>query len=85
LIYRCAAEPVEAYVAKGGNAADTVGRRCLCNGLAATVGHARVRGEGEEPALVTSGDDLMTLPDRFRTAEPHSAADAIDYLLSGAS
>lgn len=82
-VYRCAAEPVEAYVAKGGNAADTVGRRCLCNGLAATVGYAQVRETGEEPALVTSGDDLMHLPDRFRTADQYSAADAIDYLLSG--
>jgi NAD(P)H-dependent flavin oxidoreductase YrpB (nitropropane dioxygenase family) len=81
LTYRCAAEPVDSYVAKGGDAADTVGRRCLCNGLAATVGYAQVRKNGEELALVTSGDDLLNLPDRFRDSGPYTAADVIDYLL----
>ena len=41
--YRCPAEPVEAYVAKGGDVADTVGRRCLCNGLTANIGLAQRR------------------------------------------
>jgi NAD(P)H-dependent flavin oxidoreductase YrpB (nitropropane dioxygenase family) len=81
LVYRCAAEPVDAYVAKGGDIADTVGRRCLCNGLAATVGYAQVRATGDEPPLVTSGDDLRNLPEAFRTEESYSAADVIDYLL----
>jgi NAD(P)H-dependent flavin oxidoreductase YrpB (nitropropane dioxygenase family) len=82
LVYRCAAEPVDAYVAKGGDAADTVGRRCLCNGLAATVGYAQVREAGDEPALVTSGDDLVRLPERLRAAGSYSAADVVHYLLS---
>ena len=80
LSYRCAAEPVDSYIAKGGNVADTVGRRCLCNGLVATVGYSQVRKNGEEPALVTSGDDLLNLPDAFRNSEPYTAADVIDYL-----
>ena len=80
LVYRCAAEPVDQYVAKGGDIADTVGRRCLCNGLAATVGHAQVREEGLEPALVTSGDDLLDLPERFRSSDSYSAGDVVDYL-----
>ena len=38
--YRCAAEPVDAFVTKGGEAAQTVGRKCLCNSLLANVGLA---------------------------------------------
>ena len=41
--YRCPAEPVDDYVRKGGNAADTTGRKCLCNALAATVGLGQLR------------------------------------------
>jgi NAD(P)H-dependent flavin oxidoreductase YrpB (nitropropane dioxygenase family) len=81
LLYRCAAEPVDAYVAKGGAAADTVGRRCLCNGLAATVGYAQVRASGDEPPLVTSGDELLNLPEAFRRQQAYSAADVVGYLL----
>ncbi len=36
--YRCSAEPVENYVAKGGKIEDTVGRKCLCNTLMANIG-----------------------------------------------
>ena len=61
VVYRCAAEPVDAYVAKGGKAEDTEGRRCLCNGLLSDIGLAQPREEGPEPALVTSGDDLQSV------------------------
>jgi len=81
-VYRCAAEPVDAYVAKGGNPKDTVGRQCLCNGLTATIGLAQMRGEGvAEPPLITSGDALLLL-DRFlggRTS--YCALDVLHYLL----
>jgi NAD(P)H-dependent flavin oxidoreductase YrpB (nitropropane dioxygenase family) len=40
--YRCPAEPVAIYVRKGGSEEETVDRRCLCNGLTATVGLASV-------------------------------------------
>ena len=67
--YRCAAEPVDNYVAKGGKIEDTVGRKCLCNALMANMGHAQTRkDEAVEPALVTVGDDLNTiaqLPDAW--------------------
>ncbi|HTE18299.1 MAG TPA: nitronate monooxygenase, partial [Armatimonadota bacterium] len=46
--YRCAAEPVDTYVKKGGRVEDTVGRKCLCNALFATVGHAQQREDGFE-------------------------------------
>ena len=51
--YRCAAEPVANYVAKGGKAEETIGRKCLCNALLANVGLAQVRNDGSvEPPLV---------------------------------
>ncbi|MBI4212976.1 MAG: nitronate monooxygenase [Chloroflexi bacterium] len=83
---RCSAEPVSAYVRKGGRAEDAVGRRCICNALLATTGlgeHTRV---GVEPPIVTSGRDyefvrhLMTEEKRSYTAE-----EAIGYLLHGAA
>ena len=59
--YRCSAEPVANYVAKGGKIEDTVGRKCLCNALMANIGHAQTRKDGSaEPPLVTIGDDLNT-------------------------
>ena len=57
--YRCASEPVEIYVRKGGAAEDTVGRKCLCNALTANVGLAQTRRSGyTELPLVTLGSDL---------------------------
>jgi nitronate monooxygenase len=46
--YRCPGEPVEDYLRKGGCLEETVGRKCVCNGLFATAGFAQVRpGYGE--------------------------------------
>ena len=78
--YRCAAEPVEQYVAKGGDVADTVGRRCLCNGLTANIGQAQVRDDGVERPLLTSGDDLVALGAFAKGRLRYSAEDVIDYL-----
>jgi NAD(P)H-dependent flavin oxidoreductase YrpB (nitropropane dioxygenase family) len=57
--YRCPAEPVHMYVRKGGDIADTVGRKCLCNGLTAGIqlGQSRSDGYNEVP-IVTLGADL---------------------------
>jgi NAD(P)H-dependent flavin oxidoreductase YrpB (nitropropane dioxygenase family) len=80
--YRCSAEPVDTFIAKGGDAADTEGRRCLCNGLTANVGQAQWRTEtgGEETPLVTSGDDLLGLAGFVATHPEYTAGDAISYL-----
>ena len=61
--YRCPAEPVLAFVAKGGAAEQTVGRKCLCNGLLANISLAEAGedGGGVEPPLLTAGDDLVNL------------------------
>lgn len=79
--YRCAAEPVKAYVEKGGTEADTEGRRCLCNALMANVGHAQVRAEGRvEQPLLTSGDDLVGISAFLRGRTSYTADDVLDYL-----
>ena len=83
--YRCAAEPVEQYVAKGGNITDTFGRRCLCNGLTANIGQPQRRDEGDELPLLTSGDDLVSLNVFTRGRARYSAADVIDYLCARAT
>jgi NAD(P)H-dependent flavin oxidoreductase YrpB (nitropropane dioxygenase family) len=82
LVYRCPAEPIDAYVSKGGSAADAVGRRCLCNGLVASVGLAQPRATGDEGPLITSGDDLLRMPQFLGSRRSYSARDVIDYLLS---
>jgi nitronate monooxygenase len=82
--YRCSAEPVANYVAKGGKIEDTVGRKCLCNALMANIGHAQTRKDGSaEPPLVTIGDDLNTAA-QFLEADrlTYSAVDVVNELLS---
>ena len=80
--YRCASEPVEDYVKKGGTVEDTVGRKCLCNGLMATVGLGQWRPSGPEDPILTAGDDVANLI-RYLPADRDSygAADAIRWLL----
>jgi nitronate monooxygenase len=82
--YRCAAEPVANYVSKGGKVEDTVGRKCLCNALMANIGHPQMRkGDVEEPALVTVGDDLNTIANFLAPGRSsYSAADVVQSLLS---
>lgn len=80
--YRCAAEPVEDYVRKGGIEADTVGRRCLCNALTANIGQAQIRpGTNDEPTLITSGDDLTLIAGFLKGRTHYTADDVLDYLL----
>ncbi len=81
--YRCPSEPVEDYVRKGGPADETEGRKCICNGLMATAGFVQVRSEsGNEPALVTAGNDFGRIAE-FLPAKKNSytAADAVCCLL----
>jgi nitronate monooxygenase len=82
--YRCAAEPVASYVAKGGKIEDTVGRKCLCNALLANVGFQQTRRDGSvEPALVTVGDDLNTVAQFLAPGRSsYSAAEVVESLLS---
>lgn len=60
IVYRCASEPEHMYVKKGGDLADTVGRKCLCNALFANIGMPQRRKDGyEEGPAVTLGSDLV--------------------------
>jgi nitronate monooxygenase len=85
---RCPSEPVKEYIRKGGQEADTYGRKCVCNGLPANVGLGQVRRGGElEKSLVTSGDAARDVARFLPTpdAESYSAADVVKYLLSRVS
>lgn len=80
--YRCAGEPVEDYVRKGGALADTVGRKCLCNGLMATVGMGQMRPAGPEEPIVTAGDEVVHLARYLPGAgDSYGAAEVIQWLL----
>jgi nitronate monooxygenase len=83
--YRCTAEPVEDYVAKGGKAEDTVGRLCLCNHLGAAAGFPRHRKSGYvEKPIVTSGHDLAAVGQYLRPGNiTYKAKDVVEHLLSG--
>jgi len=63
LDWRCPADDVKRYVAAGGQAEQTEGRLCLCNGLMATIGLGQVRKDGSaELPLLTGGDDVSGVP-----------------------
>ncbi len=81
--YRCSAEPVDAFVAKGGTVEETEGRRCLCNALMADIGAGQVREGGlVEPPLVTSGDDLREIARFLDGRTAYTADDVLSYLLA---
>jgi nitronate monooxygenase len=83
--YRCAAEPVTVYVSKGGKQEDTVGRKCVCNGLLANIGLAQVRnGNRVEPPLITAGDDIVSVGQFVKPGRlGYCAADVVKRLMSG--
>jgi NAD(P)H-dependent flavin oxidoreductase YrpB (nitropropane dioxygenase family) len=62
LFQRCSAAPIEDFIKKRGLPANANDKRCLCNGLLATVGLGQtVKTNGElleEPAIVTLGNHL---------------------------
>ncbi len=83
LRWRCPAEPVEDYLAKGGKLEETVGRKCLCNALTSAIGLGQIQVSGdEEQILVTSGDDISRVA-RFvpEGEDRYTAKDVIEYLL----
>ncbi len=82
--FRCPAEPVDAYVKKGGTEEDTVGRVCLCNQLGSAAGFHQLRKSGfEEPAIITSGDDLPNITQFIPEGQDHySVKDVLATLTS---
>ncbi|HEX2855353.1 MAG TPA: nitronate monooxygenase [Opitutaceae bacterium] len=81
--YRCPAEPVDTFVSKGGKVEDAVGRKCLCNGLLATIGLGQTTEDGgHEPPIVTAGEDAAEVA-RFLAPgkTSYSAADVLTLTL----
>jgi NAD(P)H-dependent flavin oxidoreductase YrpB (nitropropane dioxygenase family) len=84
IIYRCASEPVDQFIAKGGTAEDADGRKCLCNALMANIGLGQEREDGShEEALLTSGDDLTNLAKFLNGRTSYTASDVLQYLTGG--
>ena len=83
--YRCAGEPATVYAAKGGNPEDTVGRKCVCNGLLANIGYQQVRnGKREEYGLITAGDDLYSVKQFLKPGRTeYGVAEVISRLMTG--
>lgn len=82
--YRCASEPVDHFLRKGGTEAETVGRKCVCNGLLGTIGIGQALGNGQrEIPIVTAGNDAVEVA-RFLPPgrDSYTAADVIATLLA---
>lgn len=93
--YRCASEPLDDWVKKGGAIQATEGRKCLCNGLMANAGLPQVspfKKAGEdtryvEEVLITAGDDINNCRKYMREADikegrfEYPAKNVIEYLL----
>jgi NAD(P)H-dependent flavin oxidoreductase YrpB (nitropropane dioxygenase family) len=80
--YRCPAEPIDDYLRKGGELSETVGRKCVCNGLFSTIGLGQVRkNQYHEPTLVTAGDEVSRLARFVPPGEKsYHAEDVLAYL-----
>lgn len=83
--YRCPGEEVDRFVKKGGTESGAEGRKCLCNGLLATVGLGQVRDGGEgEPAILTAGEDVGRIAGFLKPGHTeYTAADVVQALLNG--
>lgn len=83
--YRCPSEPVQDYLKKGGVEDETVGRKCVCNGLLASIGLQQSSKSGnEELPLVTCGDDVGVISYYLQDgADGYSAKDVVAHLMTG--
>jgi NAD(P)H-dependent flavin oxidoreductase YrpB (nitropropane dioxygenase family) len=80
--FRCAAEPVAAYVRKGGDPAATTGRVCLCNGLAAAARDGQRDELPGEPFIATLGQDVSFIKRLLRApGDSYSAEDVVKFIL----
>jgi nitronate monooxygenase len=81
--WRCPGEPVNAYLRKLGSLPDTQGRKCVCNGLVATIGLGQHRRNGTELPLITCGNEVGRITQFLPSPESmgYTANDVIDCLL----
>ncbi|HET9954453.1 MAG TPA: nitronate monooxygenase [Polyangiaceae bacterium] len=81
--YRCPGEPVDTFVSKGGDPAETQNKLCLCNQLFATIGLGQPRETGDELPLLTSGEDLPNLRALLPPGKStYTARDVVDYIMA---
>ena len=82
--YRCAAEAPITFLRKGGRIEEIEGRGCLCNALMAAVGLGQLHSDQtEEPAVVTAGDDLVTIAEFIPEGQDsYTVADVLERLLA---
>ncbi len=84
IVWRCPAEPIRTFVARGGDLAETEGRVCLCNALLAAAGLAQRRRWGyREPPVVTAGDGVVHLDRLLGGRARYTARDVVEHLLAG--
>ncbi|MBP9674188.1 MAG: nitronate monooxygenase [Bacteriovoracaceae bacterium] len=88
IVYRCSAEPVNDFVAKGGQEKDTLNCKCLCNALLSNIGLGQIQENEqengyEELPLLTAGDDIIHLKQFLpKNKKSYSAQDVINYLIN---
>ena len=82
--YRCPSEPETDFIRKGGTIEDTVGRKCICNGLMATVGLGQKREDGSaEPPIMTAGNEVANIARFLKPdTDTYTAADVVNALLA---
>ena len=84
--FRCSSEPISVFLSKGGDIAETEGRKCICNALMATMGTPQSRAGGKivEAGIITSGDDVVNLR-RYMPEDgtEYHASDVIRILFDG--
>lgn len=80
--YRCASEPKEIYISKGGNPADAENRKCICNALCASAGIGQIRHGYQEPQIITIGDDVGCVRELLGDRDSYSAAEVIQHLMA---
>ena len=80
--YRCPSEPETPYLKKEGTIEETVGRKCLCNGLFANIGLGQHRRDGyDEAPIVTLGSDVDGCRELIKEfPDGWSAATAVDFI-----
>lgn len=80
--YRCPGEPVADFTRKGGLETETIGRKCLCNGLLSTIGLGQRAAGHTELALITAGHDITHLERFFSIGSTtYDASDVIRAVL----
>jgi len=81
--FRCPAEPVAAYLRKGGPPEATEGRVCLCNGLAAAAKDGQRGDKPNEAFIATLGKEGHFIHELLPGGDgAYSAEDVINFIFS---